>query len=180
MRGQESEGSGQHHIFTLNNYHSVQQEGTFMNPSSHNSGARESVEVFFFGVSKIPIWVGSIIHFWFTCMFRLIKTMGKKTNKQKSKGPWLRPWIFFLLIANILHPCFIICTVEVILCSWYTCISKQDSEANEIGKPWECLQLPTQICRLMGLLNTVCMCFMPVFLCHRSQYQTTWCGFELP
>ena len=46
MRGQESEGSGQHHIFTLNNYHSVQQEGTFMNPSSHNSGARESVEVF--------------------------------------------------------------------------------------------------------------------------------------
>ena len=55
MGVQESDGSGQHHIFTLNNYRSVQQEGTFMNPSSHNSEARESVEVFF-GVSKIRIW----------------------------------------------------------------------------------------------------------------------------
>ena len=82
MRGQESEGSGQHHIFTLNNYHSVQQEGTFMNPSSHNSGARESVEVFF-GVSKIPIW--GWIHHSFLINYMYVLThknnRKKKTNK---------------------------------------------------------------------------------------------------
>lgn len=75
------------------------------------------------------------IHYSFLIYLYVLthKNKGKKTNKQKSKGPWLWPWIVFLLIANILHPCFIICTVEAILCSWYTCISKQDSEAYEIS-----------------------------------------------
>ena len=89
MGVQESDGSGQHHIFTLNNYRSVQQEGTFMNPSSHNSGARESVEVFFFGVSKISIW--GWIHHSFLINYMYVLThknnRKKKTNYQKSKGP---------------------------------------------------------------------------------------------
>ena len=94
MGVQESDGSGQHHIFTLNNYRSVQQEGTFMNPSSHNSGARESVEVFF-GVSKIPIW-GWINYLFLIYMFWLIKTIGKKKQtSERAKNPDSDPELSF-------------------------------------------------------------------------------------
>ena len=86
MRGQESEGRGQDHIFTLNNYHFVQQEGTFMNPSSRNSGARESVEVFF-GVSKILIW-GWINYLFLIYMYVLThKNNRKKKTRKRAKDP---------------------------------------------------------------------------------------------
>lgn len=82
MRGQESKGSGQCHIFTLSNYRSVQQEGTCMNLLSHNIGAREGV-VFFFGVSKIPIW--DWIHYSFLIYMYVLAhknntNVGEKTN----------------------------------------------------------------------------------------------------
>ena len=95
MRGQESEGSGQHHILTVNNYHCVQQEGTFMNPSSHNSGARESVEVFF-GVSKIPIW-GWINYSFLIYVYVLThkNNRKKKQTSKRAKDPDVDPELSF-------------------------------------------------------------------------------------
>ena len=70
-------------IFALNNYHCVQREGTFMNPSSHNSGARVSVEVFF-GVSKIPIW-GWINYSFLIYMYVLTHKNNRKKKKLQSQ-----------------------------------------------------------------------------------------------
>lgn len=102
----------------------------------HITVEQERVLRSFFSVSvKYRFGVGSIIHFLLiTCMFWLIKTIGKKKQTiKRAKDPDFDPELSFYWRPIFLCPCFIICTVEAILWSWYTCISKQDSEAIEIS-----------------------------------------------
>lgn len=68
-----------------------------MNPSSHNSGARESVRSFFFGVSKISIW--GWIHHSFLINYMYVLThknnRKKKQTIKRAKDPDFDPELSF-------------------------------------------------------------------------------------